>query len=341
MPRRTALAAVALTAAAGLLTGCGGGSSAGGSTNTADSSSQSGQAELVSSVQALTAASTLTGTMHLEGSGHDVLNFLQARDPNVHLTANEAAVISRLTASFEVAAPNGEKLSQLTGISDGGSANIAVADGSKKLVTIRAVKGTLYLQADLKDVLNDLGRASTFRTLSASSSQLPSFLAALVKGEWVSLPIAEVKQLSHGSSTASAAPGASHTFLVAIEGLLTKDVTVVRTGSGSTDRLTLTANLRSLAGDVASTFATLVPGAASLDVSHLPDKAVTLDATITHGSLSTLRFDLGQIVTTADVTLPLDLSLTPTGGKIAAPAGATAADASTLASLLGAFGGTA
>ncbi|HWA65136.1 MAG TPA: hypothetical protein VG899_02040 [Mycobacteriales bacterium] len=346
MLRRTALAATVLTATASLLAGCGGGSSGGGSANTSNDSSLSPQAELTSAVQALGNASTLTATVKLGADGSQLLSFVKAQDKSAKLTSAQASEIAGISLSFEVAAPSGEKLSQLTGLTDEGAANISVSEGSKSLVTIRSVNKTLYLQADLKDVLNDLGQAATYRQMTAAAGQLPGFLGALVQGKWVSLPLSTLKSLSGSlGAVTSATPDAakSHQFLSAIEGLLTKDVTVTRTSSGSTDNLTLTANLRTLAGDVTSTFATLVPGAGaalgSADVSSAPNKNVTLDAMVTNGALSSLSFDLGQIAKSGNGTLPLDLAFAQSGAAITAPSGATAVDLSTLTSLLGSFGG--
>jgi hypothetical protein len=346
MPRRTAFAAVVLTATASLLAGCGGGSSGGGSTNTSNDSSLSPQAELTSAVQALGNASTLTASLKLGASGSQVLSFVTAQDKSAKLTSAEAAEIAGISLNFEVSAPSGQKLSQLTGLTSEGAANISVVEGAKSLITIRFINKTLYLQADLKDVLNALGQASTYRQMTAAAGQLPGFLGALVQGKWVSLPLSTLKQLTGSlGSVASATPNSadSSRFLSAIEGLLTKDVTVTRTSSGSTDNLTLTANLRTLAGDVTSTFATLVPGAGAAlgkaDVSSAPNKNVTLDATVTNGTLSTISFDLGQIAKSGNGTLPIELAFTPSGTAISAPSGATAVDLSTLGSLLGSLGG--
>ncbi|HEX3899170.1 MAG TPA: hypothetical protein VHW74_08355 [Mycobacteriales bacterium] len=344
--RRTALAVAVLTASASLLAACGGGSSGGGSTDKG-SGSQSAQAELVSSVQALASSSTLTASVKLGGTGSQVLAFVKAEKKGVSLTPAQAADIAGVSINFEVAAPKGETLSQLSGLTEAGAAaNISVVDGGTTLLDIRFVNGTLYLQADLKDVLNDIGKASTYRQMAAAASSFPGFLSALVEDKWVSLPVSTLKQLTgSGASGSTSTPAASsHQFLAAVEGLLTKDVTVTRTSSGDTDHLTLMTNARTLVGDVTSTFDTLVPSAGSIlggiKPSSAPDKSVTLNATVTNGALSALTFDLGQLAKNGSLTLPLALAIAQGGTTISAPSGATAVDVSTLDSLLGSLGGS-
>ncbi|HVY11434.1 MAG TPA: hypothetical protein VHB18_14935 [Mycobacteriales bacterium] len=344
MPRRTAIALAALTATAGLLAGCGGGSSSGGSTPAAhNDSSSSPQAELTSAVTALGDAQTLTASLKLGASGSQLLSFIKSQDKNAHLTAAQAATLAGLQLSFEIAAPDGQTLSKLSGLSNSGAANIAISDNGKSLLSIRFVKQVLYLQVALKDVLNDLGKASTYRQIESASGQLPPFVASLVEGKWVSLPLSTLKTLGSqlGASTPPTADaGKSKEIIDALKSLLTKDVTVTRTTSGDTDQLTITANLKTLAGDVTSTFASEIPGAGaalgSADLSKVPNKNVTLNATVTGGALSSLSFDLGQLSNTKG-SLPLQLTFVRSGGAISAPSGAVAVDLSSLGQLLGAF----
>jgi hypothetical protein len=288
----------------------------------------------------------LTASIKLSGTASEVLSFVKSEKPGSSLTSAQAAVIAGLSINFEASAPKGQKLSQLSGLTEeGAAANISVVDGSTTLLAIRLVDNTLYLQADLKDVLNDIGQASTYRQMSAAASSFPGFLSALVEDKWVSLPVATLKQLTgSGSSGSASTPGASsHKFLSAVEGLLTKDVTVTRTTSGDTDKLTLTTNARTLVGDVTSTFDTLIPSAGSvlggLKASSAPDKSVTLDATVTKGALSGITFDLGQFAKSGSVSLPLAIAIAQGGAAISAPSGATAVDVSTLQTILGSLGG--
>jgi hypothetical protein len=348
MPRRTAIAAVVLTATASLLAGCGGSSSGGGgTTSTSNNTSLSPQAELTSAVQSLGSASTLTASIKLNATGSQVLSFIKAQDKTVHLTAAQATEIAGISVNFEVAAPSGKTLADMSSLSTGGgAANISIADGGKTLVSIRFVNKALYVQADLKDVLNAIGQASAYRQIQAASGQLPGFVGALVQGKWVSLQLSALKSLTGSLGAAvPATPDAakSHQLLAAIESLLTKDVTVTRTTSGSTDNLTLTANLRTLAGDFTSTLGSVVPAAGAelskTNLSNVPNKNVTLDATVSSGALTSLSFDLGQIAKSGNGTLPLELAFARTGAAISAPTGAVPVDLSSLGSLLGAFAG--
>jgi hypothetical protein len=232
----------------------------------------------------------------------------------------------------------------LSGLGTSGAANIAISEGGKSLVSIRFVNKVLYLQVDLKDVLNDIGMASTYRQITGASGQLPGFVGALVAGKWVSLPLSTLKQLSSqlGAGTPPTADASKENQIIAaLKGLLTKDVTVTRNSAGGTDQLTLTGNLQTLAKDVVSTFASEIPGAGaalgSADLSGVPNKSVTLLATVSNGALTSVTFDLGQLAKSGKGTLPVELAFVPSGAAIGAPSGAVAVDLSSLGQLLGAF----
>ena len=346
MPRRTAIAFVALTATAGLLAGCGGGSSSGGSTPAANNSSLSPAAELTSAVTALGDSQTLTASLKLGATGSQLLSFVKSQDRSAHLTASQAAVIAGLQISFEASAPSGKKLSDLDGLTNTGAANIAISSGGKSMLSLRFVKQVLYVQVALKDVLNAFGQAAAYRQIEAASGQLPAFVAPLVAGKWVSLPLSTLKSLGSqlGAGTPSSADASKSKALIDdLKNLLTKDVTVTRSTSGDTDALTLTANLKTLASDITSTFASEIPGAGaalgSADLSNVPNKDVTLNATVTGGALSSLSFDLGQLAKSGKGSLPIQLTFSRSGAPISAPSGAVAVDLTQLGSLLGAFSG--
>lgn len=347
MYRRTATAVVALTATAGLLAGCGGSSSGGANAPTSNDSSVSPATELTSAISALGQSSTLTASVKLGASGSQLLDFVHAQDKGASLTAAQANAIAGAAINFEVAAPSGQTLGDISGLSNSGAVNVSVVDSGKTWFSIRFVKQTLYLQVDLKDLLNTIGQAEAYRQLQGAGAQLPGFASALVQGKWVSLPLSTLKSLTSaipGASGITSTPdaGQAHHLLDSIQTLLTKDVTVTRTSSGGTDTLTLTTNLRSFAGDLASTFKS-VPGAGAAlskaDLGDVPDKNISLVATVTSGALSSLTFDLGQLAKSGKGTLPLQLSFTRSGSDISAPSGAVAVDLTQLGSLLGAFSG--
>jgi hypothetical protein len=346
MFRRTATAVVALTATAGLLAGCGGSSSGGGSTPAANDSGASPAAELSSAVTALGQASTLTASLKLDASGSELLDFVHSQDKTAKLTEDQADLIAGAAISFEVAAPSGKTLSSMSGVSNGeGAANIAVTDNGKSFFTIRMVDQTLYLQAAVKDFLNAIGEEETYRQIESAGGQLPPFVSSLVQGKWISLPLSTLKSLSGslgGGLGASPKASDSKHLLDQLKALLTSDVTVTRTTSGDTDTLTLTTNLKALVGDFKTTFSS-VPGAGQAlgdaDLNDVPDKDVSLVATVTDGALTSVTFDLGQLAKTEGGSLPLQLSFARSGPAIEAPSGAVAVDLSQLGGLLSAFGG--
>ncbi|HVT22212.1 MAG TPA: hypothetical protein VHE57_12585 [Mycobacteriales bacterium] len=344
MFRRTATAVVAVTASAGLLVGCGGGSSGGGSTPAANNAGAAPAAELSSAITSLGQASTLTASLKLDATGSELLDFVHSQDPKADLTSSQAGLIAGAALTFEVAAPKGKTLNELSGLSNSGAVNIAVSDNGKDFFAIRFVGQTLYLQADLKDFLNAIGQEEAFRQIQSGGGQLPGFVQALVQGKWVSLPLSTLKSLTGalGGGIGSPKPSEANHLVDQLKALLTKDVTVTRSSSGGTDTLTLTTNLRSFAADITTAFKS-VPGAGaaldSTDLSAVPDKDISMVATVTDGALSTLSFDLGQLADKGGSSLPLQLAFTRSGPAITPPSGAVAVDLQQLGGLIGAFGG--
>jgi hypothetical protein len=342
MHRRTATAVVALTATAGLVAGCGGGSS-GGKSNTSNVSGASASAELSSAISALGNGSTLTATLKLGATGSQLLSFVHQQDKNATMTAQQASAITAAAISFEVAAPSGKTLNQISGVTNAGAANIAVVDNGKAWFTIRVVKQTLYLQADLKDLLHAFGKDQTYRQMAGAGGQLPAFVAAAVQGKWISLSLPALKHAIPGAASASTPnPAQSKQFLDELRSLLTTDVTVTKSSSGGTDTLTLTSNLRTLAGDFKTTFAT-IPGVgaalSSTNVSTVPNKNVSIKATVSGGALTGLSLDVGQFAKSGQGSLPIELTFVQSGPSISAPSGALAVDLSQIAPLLGSLSG--
>ncbi|HWC36667.1 MAG TPA: hypothetical protein VG650_17800 [Mycobacteriales bacterium] len=335
-----------MTAVTGLIAGCGS-SSSGGKAPASNISGASAASELSSAITALGQASTLTASLKLGTSGSQLLTFVHAQDKKANLTAQQASAIAGASISFEVAAPSGKTLSEMSGLTNSGSANISVTDNGKTWFTIRVANQTLYLQADLKDLLNTIGQAEAYRQITSAGGALPSFMSALVQGKWISLPLATLKSLTGalgaGAPTAASTAQASH-FLDLLKTLLTKDVTVTKASAGGTDTLTLTTNLRTFARDFVTEFASAVPAAGSAlknaNPSKAPNKNVSLVATVSGGALTGLTFDLAQFSKTGKGgSLPLQLTLARSGPAIGAPPGAVAVDLSQLGSLLGSFGG--
>ncbi|HVV76836.1 MAG TPA: hypothetical protein VHC43_12440 [Mycobacteriales bacterium] len=346
MFRRSATAVVALTAAAGLVAGCGSSSSGGAKAPASNVSGASAAAELSSALTGLGQASTLTTTLKLGSSGSQLLSFIKAQNPSAKITAHQADLISGGAISFEVAAPSGKTLSTMGGLSNSGAANIALSVNGTGYFAIRVVNQVLYVQADLKDFLNAIGQAQAYRQIQSAGGQLPSFLSALVQGKWISLPLSTLKGLagSLGAAPSTTNPTQSKHLLDQLKSLLTNDVTVTKSSSGGVDTLTLTTNLKSFVTDFTTTFASSIPGAGaalgSADLSKVPNKDVSLVATVSSGALSSLSVDLAQFAKNPKGTLPIQLSFVRSGPAITVPSGAVAVDLSQLGGLLGAFGGS-
>ncbi len=343
MYRRTATAVVALTATAGLLAGCGSGSS-GGKTSTSDVSGASAASELSSAISSLGQGSTLTVTLKLGTTGSQLVSFVHQQDKASTLTAAQAGAIAGAAVTFEVTAPSGKTLDQISGLTSSGAANIALVDNGKTWFAIRIINQTLYLQADLKDLLHALGQDQSYRQIAGASAQLPSFLSAAVQGKWISLSLAALKHAIPGATGASTAnPSQAHHLIDQIKSLLTTDVTVTKSSSGGTDTLTLSANLRTLARDFTTTFANSIPGAGAAlsgaNLSNVPDKNISLKATVSGGALTGLTLDLAQFAKHPSGSLPIELAFAQSGPAISAPSGAVAVDLSQLGPLLGSLGG--
>lgn len=351
MHRRTSLTVLALVSSAALIAGCGS-SSSGGTTTTpggtgANDSSQSPSAELTSAFSALSKSSTLTASIKLGANASQIKSF--ASSTGAHLSDTEANAIAGAQISIELQAPSGKTLSDLGSSSgSGSSADFTISDNGTNLVSIRSVNKTLYLQVDLKDLLNTIGQSSTLSQLQTleANPQFPSFAKALLDGKWVSLPQSAASSLTGTtSSSSSPSPQQEQAILNGIKRILTNDVTVTRTATGATDVLKLTANSKTVLTDFLTTITTAVPSAAlalgSTDTSQIPSKTITLGANVTGGALSQLSIDLGQFAPPKNqpVTLPIDINFAQSGAAITAPSGAVAVNTTQLSQLFGAFAG--
>jgi hypothetical protein len=346
MHRRTRLGILALASSAALIAGCG--SSSGGSTPTAatgtNDPSQSASAELTSAVDALGNFSTLTATLRLQASGSDISAL--AAEGGSTLTSTQANAIAGAQISLVVSAPSGKTLSDLTnGDTSGASGELTVSDNGTNLVSLRVVNKTIYLQADVKDLLNAFGKGETYAQLQTLSGQLPSFVQALLAGKWISLPESEASGLSSlvgPTTTTSPSPQQELALVNALKSVLTKDVTVTRTSSGTTDQLALTANSRTVAQDLLSNVGTTLPNAGTIptpDPTQVPSKNVSLSAQVTGGALSQVKIDVGQFDPKGQAHLPVQLDLSQGGSAVAVPSGAVAVTSGELAELFALSGG--
>jgi hypothetical protein len=348
MHSRRVLAVLALASSAALIVGCGSSSSGGGSSTApggSNNSSQTPAAELHNALAALGKGSTLDASIKLGASASDIMALAQAN--NSSISSTEANAIAGAAISFEVVAPSGKTISDLSGAdANAGNVNFSISDNGTNFFSVRALDQKVYIQVDLKDLFSAIGKSAEYQQFSGEAAALPPFLQALVAGKWISLPESSLKSLSSsvpGGTASTPNPAQQHQFLTALESILTQDVTVARTSTGSTDDLTLSGNTQTIAQGLISALTSAVPSVAGelggAGTGNVPSKNVTIDAQVTGGALSQLSIDLGQFDTKKMVSFPVDVDFARSGPAISAPSGAVAVDPSQLQSLLGQVAG--
>jgi hypothetical protein len=344
MARRTFYAGVALASAATLLAGCGAqsaGSGAGGTGAGANDSSQPPAAELASAVNAVSNSSTASVTVRLgltpsqvqglANSGGDMLSPAQSRQ------------IAGIKVTVQVSAPSGKTLAQA-----GNAAAVAmtVSDNGTSYLSFRVVDKTVYIQANLADLLKAFGKGQLLAGLEAESANLPAFVQALVAGKWVSISQDSLKQLSEvlGATPPPTPPASAPGALTnALRSVLAKDTTVRRTSAGTTDDLTITGNTRRILRGLIGQLRSLVPGSgvvlAHLHPRVVPAKRLTVKAQVTGGALSELSVNVTQLAPRKTQAVPLVVTITRGGAPVTAPSGAVPVTLPPLGALLGGLGG--
>jgi hypothetical protein len=349
MQRRISMSMLALAGSAALVAGCGG--SSGGSSPTpggtgSNNSSQSPQQELTGAFSALGKASTLTTSLHLDTDASTISGI--ASSSGSKLTSDQANAIAGAKIAIEVSAPSGKTLSDLSsgGGATGAAVDFTVSDNGTNFLSVRSVNKTLYLQADAKDFLNTIGQGQTYAQLQQAGSQLPPFVSAALAGKWISLPQSAASSLTGGATSNGSSPNSQQeqAVLNALKQIITNDVQVSRTSTGDTDKLSVTANSKTIANDFVTAIQQAVPSAAAAlgqaDTSQVPDRNITLGAAVTGGALSQLSIDLGQF--SPDPTknhLPLVIDFAQGGAAITAPSGATPVDTQAIGQLFGGLSG--
>jgi hypothetical protein len=352
MQRRTSVALIAFISSLTLLAGCGGGSggsggSSGGAIGTGtNNSSQPASAELSSAISALANTGALTATIKTTASASQISSLATAH--GTKLTSAETSAIAGADISIELAAPSGKKLSQIGNGAGTAAFALTVASSGTTYLSLRSLNKTLYLQADLKDLLNLIGKGSTYASIQAESAALPSFVQALLADKWVSLPDSTLKSLEGvigaGSTPSPAAtpnPSSELAVIGALKSVLTTDVKATRTSAGKTDTLALSANLRTLATGFLSAVSAAVPAAGAIGggtTSGLPNQNIALTASVTGGALSELSINAGQFDKSENASIPINVFFTG-GAAITVPSGAVAVDSSQLSELFSGLAG--
>jgi hypothetical protein len=342
--------------AAGLLAGvvtvtaCGSGSSGGPATGHNDSSA-SPATELREAVHALGQGHALTVSLGLGASTAEILRLGASKNGHDGPTPQQAKAIATDRIVFEMVAPAGKTLADAAASpasNRGGAFAIRLQSPTASYFSFLVVDRSLYAQIDLKYFFGLGGALNQYRALVHRSASLPPFVQAALAGRWVSLPAATLQALegflkgASGGQLNTPAPSRIRAIENTALTTLLRNLTVARTATGSTDHLTITANVRRV---LQREYDALFPQLGTLSQSFqaiprpqfgkVPDRNVVLDADVTNGALSTLTLNTGQFSKSIPFSLPVTASFTRGGAPITAPSGATPIDLSQIEQLGG------
>jgi hypothetical protein len=371
MGHRPTSVALALVCSAALIAGCGSStgtasvrSGAGGVNNSA----QPPAAELSAAVSALGRASTLTTSVRLGATGTGL-------GPLLGLLDNQSGRAGRSplaggTLSVEVVAPAGKTIGDLgsAGAKSDADADLTLGSAETTYLEVRHVDQTLYLRANVKQLLTAAGQPGAYASLESKAASLPQFVQAYLDGKWISLPDATLSllgSLAAGGLGASASPtpvpsASAPDPFGRLSTLLDHGVTVRRLSAGRVDRLLVTVPRQSLITAMRSGAGVLgrlgilgrLGGGADRGGLHIGEAPrqfpagaaggpIRLVADVEQGALSQLSIDLGGTARSSGVHPQLDIAIARTGPQISAPSGAVAADAVGLLGLFSLFSGSA
>jgi hypothetical protein len=361
MRRRLALGAIAAVSTCTLLAGCGS-SSSGGSTGSTGStgggtnnSSAAPKTEFTDALHALSAGQSLTTTLGLDTDSANLLK-ITGENGDTPLTQSQADLIASAKISIAVQAPSGttlaSALAQPSTTATGSSVRVTGTAGGTTYFTVTVLNKNIYLQVDLKGILDAAGKPDALAGITSQVSSLPKFVQDLIAGKTIEIPASTISSLTsllqgaaQGQGSGSV-PNASQvaSLVGAVETAILNDITVARTTSGSTDVLELTGNVRTIASDVITAVATAFPAAASqispTQANTAPDREVKAEASVTGGALSKLEFDFGQFSPKQADTLPIAATFSTASPNISAPAGATTVNFQDLVTFFTAFAGS-
>jgi hypothetical protein len=330
MNRRALLGAAVTACALTLVAGCGGSSSG------SNDSSAPPATEFANSLHALTSGSSLTSTLSLQTTGSDLLAIASAHGGTDNVTQTQANLIAGARLTVETIAPSGKTLAATPVASD--MVSVTGSSEGTTYFSLRALNQSVYLQLDLKDILDAAGMSSEYQTLVTRTASFPAFVSAFIAGKWIALPdsaAASIEALLQGAESGKIPTNSQAAGLVGqLESTIANDVTVARTSTGSTDQFTLTANVHTVASDIVTTIQNGLPSVASQlgSADQVPDRSITVDGSVTHGAVSKLSFNTGQL-STNPFQLPLVASFARSGASISAPTGATQVSLQDLISL--------
>jgi hypothetical protein len=343
MRRSILVRSVVTTAAAALLVaGCGGGA--------ATTSTKDPKAAFSTGLSGLSDSDALTVTLKLETTGDALVGFAKESGGDT-LDPTIAQDIASGEIVFESKTLNGKKLSEIKpNQTDQTASRFVFKDNGNTYAEIRSRGTVLYVQADVKGLLDLFQQSKLYTEVQARAASLPTFVKAFVAGRWISIDINTLKALASqfGGSAASPNPAQAQQLIADLRAAIEKDVTVTRIGTDDQgDHLRLTAQSRQLGTDLLQVIGTAVPGAGAaltkLDPSKIPDHSIVLDAWVNNGALAKLSLDFVQFAKAGEAKpgdhLPIVLTFDRSGDDIAKPSDVTPIDLSQLGSLLGGLGG--
>ncbi|MBV9098380.1 MAG: hypothetical protein JO079_10005 [Frankiaceae bacterium] len=333
--------AVVTAAAALVLTGCGSGAGT--------TSSKDPKTAFSSGINGLNDTDVLTVTLKLDTTADKLLGF--ARESGDKLDPAIAKDIASGRIIFETKTTNGKKLSEIKpGQANETAARFAFEDNGTTYAELRSRDNTLYVHADVKGLLDLFQKSKMYADLQARAAQMPTFVKALVGGEWVSLNLDVLKSLANqvgGSAAASPNPAQMQKLIADLKAVIGKDVAVTRVGTDDQgDHLQLTAQSRQLITDVLQAAGGAIPAAGlalgKFDPTKTPDHSIKLDAWVKDGVLAKVSLDIAQFAKPGEAkpgdSLPVVLTFDQSGDDIAKPDKSTPVDLSQLGSLLGSLG---
>ncbi len=348
MARPAVRIATGLVAGALALSACG---SSSGPTSGRNDSSVAPARELTNAISALDGGNALTVSIGLGASTADILRLGTDKSGNNGPTPAQAKALAEDRIVFEDFAPPGKTLAEASASGGNGAFAMRLQSPSATYASFLVVNKSLYAQINLKYFFDLGGAPNQYRALLRRSASLPPFAKAAVEGKWVSLPAATVKSLqgflkgATGGSAPSPSASQIHAITHAAISTLLGDLNVTRTGTGTTDHLTLTANLRNVLHDE---YTAVFPRLSALSGSitaiphpafnKVPNVNVTVLADVTGGALSMLTLNTGQFAKSIPFSLPVTATFSRSGAPITAPAGATPLDLSQLFQLGGSSG---
>lgn len=345
-PALTRFSVITALAAMGLVAGCGSGS---GGSSAAKTSSQDPKAAFTTALQGLSDTDVLTITLKLDTTPAALIGFSKENPKDTPLTQKQAQEIASAAFLIETKTSDGTKLSAVKpGSSTKTQVRLALQDNGQSLAEMRALDNSLYVQADLKSILNLFDKGSDYSSITQRVSTMPAFVKAFVQGKWVSLDLGQLKAMAaQFGATASSNPQQGQKLLNDLRAVLGRDVTVTRVGTDSQgDHLKVTAQSRALLSDLVHTITADMPSAglatSAIKPTSVPDHSIVLDAWVSNGALSKLSLDVVQFASPGDPNgpkpgdhLPVVLQFDRSGDDISQPSGATPVDTSQLLTLVG------